>query len=84
MSEAPYFFATPRRCCGHGVYVRILKVGWLGALEVDGDGEGVQWEEVDGIRFGGCEGQRLLEMLLVLWKEIKISQGALEVVNSAR
>jgi hypothetical protein len=50
---------------GHRVHVRILDVRRIGTLEINGDREGVQREEVDGIRFGGYQRQPLPETLLL-------------------
>ena len=59
-----YLSARLHRCCSHGVYIWTLDVGTCWELEIDGDGERMEGEEVNGIRFGGIEKQRLPEMLL--------------------
>ena len=46
---------------GHGMYVWIVHGGWIAALQIDGDGEGVEGEEVDGIRFDSGGRQRLID-----------------------
>lgn len=52
------------RGCSYGVYVWILDFGMCWEWKIHGDGERVEGEEANGIRFGGVEKQRLPEMLL--------------------
>jgi hypothetical protein len=60
------------------MYGGIADVGGWAVAEVDGDGEGVQREEVDWIRFGGRGGGVLRRHLLAIRSLIDGLQGSFD------
>jgi hypothetical protein len=62
--EESYLLA--RLGCIHGMHRRIAGVGRLPIVEVDGNGEGVEREKVNGVRFSDCIGNVLGRRLQIV------------------